>query len=251
MTKKGTFGNDLKIKIGDSFESTKHGKYEVINILNERWGNGERKYVVRFIDTGYETPATPTNIKNGRIRDSFYKSVANVGYLGNISHNHFLYNRWRSMMCRCYSETDKDYMRYGAKGIYVSDDWHCFENYVNDVVKLEGYDEIKVRNKELSLDKDILSNNDNRCYSLETCSWVTTFENNKEQFNRNHKYFEGTRISDGYKDISKSPIDFARKYGLNNDLVSNCLRGNGKTHKGWKFSYIEDISLIDNNLLNI
>ena len=250
MTQKGVFNNNTKIKLGDTFEFN-YGKYEVIDRLNEHWGNGERKFVVRFIDTGYEVSTTPTNIKNGRIRDPFYKSVADVGYLGNISHKHFLYNRWRSMISRCYSETDKDYMRYGAKGIYVSDEWHCFENYVNDVIKLDGYDEIKVRNKELSLDKDILSNNDNRCYSLETCSWVTTFENNKEQFNRNHKYFEGTRISDGYKDISKSPIDFARKYGLNNDLVSNCLRGNGKTHKGWKFSYIEDISLIDNNLLNI
>jgi len=247
MSVKGSFSDDTKLKIGDTFEFN-YGKYKVIDILNEKYKNGARKFKAQFINTGYEVTSTAWNIQTGRIRDHFYKSVANTGYLGNISHKHFLYNRWRSMISRCYSENDKDYMRYGAKGIYVSDDWHCFENYVNDVVKLEGYDEEKVKNKELNLDKDILSDLDNRFYSKNTCKWVTTYENNKEYFNRINKYFEGTRIKDGYKDISNSPIDFARKYGLNNDLVSNCLRGKGKTHKGWKFSYIEDISLIDNKL---
>jgi len=58
------------------------------------------------------------------------------------------------MIYRCYSETDKDYSKYGAKNIYVDERWHCFENYIKDVVELEGYDEDKVRRNELCLDKD-------------------------------------------------------------------------------------------------
>ena len=114
MSKKGSFSDKpTKVKIGDSFEFN-YGKYEVIEILNEKYKNGARKYKVRFID-GYETKSTSSNIQTGKIRSPFYKSVAGVGYLGNASHKHFLYNRWRSMISRCYSETDKYYIRYGKK----------------------------------------------------------------------------------------------------------------------------------------
>jgi hypothetical protein len=244
VSKKGFSDKPTKIQVRDSFEFN-YGRYEVVELLNERWGNHERKYRVRFIDNGYEATVTPTNIKLGKIRNPFYKSVAGVGYLGNISHNHFLYNRWRSMISRCYSENDKDYIRYGAKGIYVSDEWHCFETYVNDVVNLKGYDEKRVKNNELNLDKDILSDENNRYYSFETCKWVTLLENNNEQFHRNGKYFECIRIEDGYKEITNSQMEFARKYGLNNDCITHCLKGRNQTHKGWKFSYIEeDISNI-------
>jgi len=236
MSVKGSFNDDTKLKIGDSFEF-KWGKYKVIDILYEKYNNGARKFKAQFIDTGYEVTSTAWNIQKGRIRDYFYKSVAGVGYLGNISHKHFLYNRWRSMISRCYSETDKDYKNYGAKGIYVSDEWHCFETYVKDVVKIIGYNEEKVKSKELNLDKDILSDSDNKCYSLETCKWVTASDNVKAQTNR-IIYFEATKIIDNYKEVSSSPIDFARKYGLNNNLINHCLKGIHKTHKDWKFKYI-------------
>jgi len=201
MSVKGSFNDDTKLKIGETFEFN-YGKYKVIEILNEKYKNGARKFKAKFIDTGFEITSTAWNIQTGRIRDQFFKSVAGVGYLGNISHKHFLYNRWRSMISRCYSETDKDYKNYGAKGIYVCDEWHCFEIYVNDVIKLEGYNELKVRNRELNLDKDILSDLDNKCYSPETCKWVTVLENIKAQQPRTVKYFEATRIIDNYKEIS-------------------------------------------------
>jgi len=236
MSVKGSFSDDTKLKIGDTFEFN-YGKYKVIDILNEKYKNGARKFKAQFIDTGYEVTSTAWNIQKGRIRDHFYKSVANTGYLGNISYKHFLYNRWRSMISRCYSDTDKDYKNYGAKGIYVCDGWHCFETYVKDVVKLDEYNEIKVKNKELNLDKDILSDLENKCYSPETCKWVTVSENARAQINR-IIYFEATRIIDNYKEVSKCPIDFSRKYNLNNNYITNCLRNGHKTYKDWIFKYI-------------
>jgi len=235
-----------KLKLGDTFEF-KWGKYEIINILNEHWENGERKYIVKFINTNYETTTCPSSIKTGAIRDPFYKHIAGIGCLGNASRRHFLYNRWRAMISRCYSEVDKSYKYYGNNGIYVCDDWHCFENYIKDVVKLEGYNEEKVKNKELNLDKDILSDVENKCYSPETCKWVTFIENNNTRSIRTVKYFEATRIIDDYKEISNVIIEFARKYNLDNNSINNCLNNRRKTHKGWKFSYIEDIPLVELN----
>ena len=126
------------------------------------------------------------------------------------------------------------------KGIKVCDEWHCFETYIEDVVKIDGYDEIKVKNRELNLDKDILSDDSNRYYSLGTCIWVTSIDNNKEQLHRNKRYFECTRLEDNYKEISNIQIEFARKYDLNNDCITHCLKGRNNTHKGWKFEYLED-----------
>lgn len=43
------------------------------------------------------------------------------------------YNTWRAMMRRCYKETDKDYKRYGAKGIRVCDQWHNYLQFEKDM----------------------------------------------------------------------------------------------------------------------
>lgn len=36
------------------------------------------------------------------------------------------YNTWRAMMRRCYNSTDKDYPRYGGKGVTVCKEWHDY-----------------------------------------------------------------------------------------------------------------------------
>lgn len=43
------------------------------------------------------------------------------------------YNSWRAMMRRCYKSQDKDYVRYGAKGITVCDKWHDYPTFAKDM----------------------------------------------------------------------------------------------------------------------
>ena len=44
------------------------------------------------------------------------------------------YSCWQSMVRRCHSESDKDYARYGARGITVCDRWRTsFTNFFRDV----------------------------------------------------------------------------------------------------------------------
>ena len=48
------------------------------------------------------------------------------------------YNTWRAMMRRCYTVDDKDYPRYGGKGVGVCDPWHSYSTFVQDMGEPEG-----------------------------------------------------------------------------------------------------------------
>lgn len=47
---------------------------------------------------------------------------------------HPLYHTWRNMMRRCYDQSrEKDYERYGKRGIDVCPRWHDIQNFVDDM----------------------------------------------------------------------------------------------------------------------
>ena len=48
------------------------------------------------------------------------------------------YNTWRAMIRRCNNIKDKDYPRYGARGITVCQEWHDYKVFVFDMGEPEG-----------------------------------------------------------------------------------------------------------------
>lgn len=48
------------------------------------------------------------------------------------------YNTWRAMIRRCTISTDKDYPRYGGKGVSVCASWLKYENFVADMGEPKG-----------------------------------------------------------------------------------------------------------------
>ena len=48
------------------------------------------------------------------------------------------YNTWRAMMRRCYNPQDKDYHRYGGKGVMVCDRWNEYANFAADMGEPKG-----------------------------------------------------------------------------------------------------------------
>ena len=48
------------------------------------------------------------------------------------------YNTWRAMMRRCYKQQDKDYPRYGGKGVVVCSQWHDYKNFAADMGEPNG-----------------------------------------------------------------------------------------------------------------
>jgi hypothetical protein len=48
------------------------------------------------------------------------------------------YNTWRAMMRRCYKPIDKDYPRWGGRGIVVHTPWHDYATFAKDVGEPSG-----------------------------------------------------------------------------------------------------------------
>lgn len=80
--------------------------------------------------------------------------------------------RHDQMMQRCYNQKRESYPDYGGRGITVCERWHNRLNYIKDISKLLGYDNMK-----LQLDR---TNND-AGYSPENCQMVTRKENNSNR----------------------------------------------------------------------
>jgi hypothetical protein len=43
------------------------------------------------------------------------------------------YNTWRAMMRRCYNSADKDYPKYGGRGVMVYSAWHTYTTFVAEM----------------------------------------------------------------------------------------------------------------------
>lgn len=93
-------------------------------------------------------------------------------------HQRKWYDRWRSMIKRCYNPKTKSYPNYGGRGITVCDRWRepngvgC-ENYYNDIHNILG----PQPSPEHSLDR---INNDGP-YKITNLRWATISEQSKNQ----------------------------------------------------------------------
>lgn len=106
--------------------------------------------------------------------------------------NERIYRTWSSMLQRCYSkEYQKKYPTY--KGCFVCEKWLKLSGFVEDVCKIDNYELwLKNPNKRISLDKDIKSNNKNKCYCLQQCKFVSNEDNIKQsRETTNYSFMKG------------------------------------------------------------
>lgn len=157
------------------------------------------------------------------------------GYMVNANwkDNKKLYNVWAGILRRCF---DKNHNRY-RDNINVCERWLCFDNFIEDVKTLEGWNEELFFKSEIQLDKDSKQfNYDEKIYSPQTCVWLTKDRNNELQ--SNHCYQFKAISPSGEEFIYTSQQKYARENGLDVSSINKCLKGKRKSSKGWTFQTI-------------
>lgn len=148
-----------------------------------------KKAKIVFTETKHFCVVDYNNALQGKVKDPYSKSVYGVGYLGekkNVAYIKQAKQLWNNMLKRCYSTVDEK----GYRGeVFVDARWLCFSNFVDDLPKLENFDNwltSKETGVKYNLDKDlIIPNNDT--YSIESCSFVEE-SLNKGATSRNNYY---------------------------------------------------------------
>jgi hypothetical protein len=129
----------------------------------------------------------------------------NTAYIHGHSHGRdgkptALYIRWQNMKARCHQPTNKDFPRYGARGISVCDRWRFgdgnkggFELFLHDMGEppFEG----------ASLDR----RDPNKGYDPENVRWATLEEQTKNKKNLTWLEIDG---------VSKPLCEWAREVGV-------------------------------------
>ena len=169
--------------IGRIYESNNFGKFQIIDEAG--YLRNDRKFVIKFLDTGFITEATYSAIRHGRVKDKMVPNVADIGFIGsdiNITDEKYYtyYKSWNDMINRCCNVIDDDYPLYGEIGITIDPRWYNFTTFYHDCQLLPNYLKKEQYPNEYQLDKDLLQLNipkEERIYSRYTCIWISKFDN--------------------------------------------------------------------------
>lgn len=163
----------------------------------------------------------------------------NKGYMIQAKHsdNKRAFSIWHGMLRRCYDKKHVKYQYYGGRGVKVCDRWKCFDYFLEDINKIDGWDTELFNSKELVLDKD--GKGHNSIYDLENCQWITRERNLRirNDSNSNIKYFKAISPT-GEIFIDYNQKKFCEEHSLTPSLVSRVLKNEREHHKKWKFTYL-------------
>lgn len=230
--------------IGRTFNNKKGQTFTIIDKIITKPGKANR-YLLEFKATGYKSTAEKVHILRGTIKDRFEKSVFNVGYLGNTKmvSNKAAYTVWNGMLERCYDTKCERYPDYGAAGVRVSERWHCFEFFLEDIELIVGYEKEAFEQRKIFLDKDIKQKGvpkSQKVYSLSTCCFVSREVNNRNRDLTNAKLHFIATPPNGDSFYVEGLRPFAEKYKLHRKAIKNCLMGHRSDYDGWKFELIKE-----------
>lgn len=213
------------------------GRYIVISLDGkDKYHN--KRYSVKFTKTGFsKSGLCKKQIEDGSVFDPYFPRIDNVACVGEYkgitdsATTKLLMNSWRQMIHRCYNEQHTAYPNYGANGVWVSNSWLIFANYLRDVIyNVRGWDNKRDNWTKYELDKDILGHG---YYSVDTCIWASKQDNINHT--RSNYYFDalGPDGTAYYDNIGLAR--FCKEHNLKVKTVEASIKNSTQTHSGWKF----------------
>lgn len=191
-------------------------------------GNDVRIRWLCRCDCGTEREVLQCSLINGKSKSCGCMRIENANN-ANVTHHMSrsrIYSVYRSMIQRCYNETNNDYHNYGGRGIEVCDEWRCnFEAFAAWAYE-HGYSDMA---KKYSISLDRIDNDGN--YSPENCRFTTySVQGNNTRRNRyivangeKHTVAEWSRI----QGVSPSRIRGRMNRGWDDNAIIN-----ERKHKG-------------------
>lgn len=253
------FSKDFNTDDRTEYEIHDHPKYGSYIILDSYFKNSKSRfprYNIKFIKTGYEIKGLKYNLlKTNQFSDPYKETLYNVACLGdkilyeNCKYKNKLKKIWNGIISRCYNINDSDYKNYGAKGVYVHNDWLIFSNFVKDVQQLENWNLKKENWSNYTLDKDKYSLPNDKCYSKKTCHWADNIT--QRLYSSQFKTIKATNIKTGKEIILENMKYDCKKYGFTQSSISRVINGQRKRHKGFIFERIEHSENCVDQLKNI
>lgn len=135
------------------------------------------------------------------------------------------YNVWYHIIQRCYNENNPSYKTYGAKGVYVCEEWKLFSNFK------KWYDENYI--EDFYIDKDIKVPG-NKCYGPEFCMFVSQADNNREATSRRDNSY--LKEKTGVNHHSHRPMNhYETKASRRHEFKRNCKSN------GWNFEDFKEV----------
>lgn len=159
----------IKFYEGSVHESKSCGDFKIIKYVSIH------EIHIKFLDTGFESVVTCSDVSSGLVKDKLLPTVCGVGILGYGKHcgkeHSKEYLVWKSVIIRCY---DKNYHKKNPKyvGCEASDLFKRLDFFKEWYFKQIGHDQ-----KGWDLDKDILVKG-NKVYSEDVCVFVPREINN-------------------------------------------------------------------------
>lgn len=146
--------------------------------------------------------------------------------------NHRLYKTWWSMKERCYRKNCTSYKNYGAKGVFICDEWQDFKSFYDWAIH-NGYDD------SLTIERK----DSNGPYSPQNCEWITLSENvaraNANKPKRKSAFLYYGISPQGKEYIFANANEFAKEHQLNANSLRRVARGERSHYKEWKFGFTD------------
>jgi hypothetical protein len=107
-------------------------RYGRLCVLSDAGVGANKKRMWRcFCDCGGEVVVTSGSLATGNTRSCGCYHRERITQHGGWKQPS--YNTWRAMLRRCQNPEDKDYLRYGARGITVCPEWQDYVRFVSDM----------------------------------------------------------------------------------------------------------------------